>query len=242
MYRTETTTLIVAAISLFLFNCSRQEKQDQTIHLGAKTEQSAQEKVGTITKELDGFWGVKFGATINEAIETLKAKKPKKLKVDSTSLKDMRVHHVYVEGLRFAENWQTSYVSLGFFENKFMGGSVQFLPSYEYYDGPVLILAGVLGLFGKLKSDVDQTYYESYSYNQSLSPYREDEAGLYAIKKGYVNLYARWSFPSERTIELTLERSLSVILEYRDWELTKKEQALEDSISASEKAPLSKDY
>jgi hypothetical protein len=175
-------------------------------------------KSGIETPALDEFWGIKFGATQEEAKAVLLAKPGARL---SEKLTNDEV--LFVTGLSFSGREAKS-VRLYFIEGQLHTAQVFFKSSMS---------KDVFAYFDSVKADLDARYFPATSVERSYQ-YPTTENDEYASRElaarvGKAKFNAKWEFPVSgalsNSIALDLGETLSISITYSDGALFKKYEA-----------------
>lgn len=172
--------------------------------------------IGTIkaqntTEKPDGFWGIKFGATAEEAQKIMSEKegcKFIKTEEDGTI--------VYADGTFSGLSIRSIFLS--FIDDNFYYAIIVLNPDNE---------SSVFSDFRKFKEKLDSKYFKTEVYNEEFSTpyYKSDGRELQALKNGKANFSAIWSFGNETSIVLFLHTEVQLVLMYTD----KKLEAIADA-------------
>jgi len=154
-------------------------------------------------QNLDGFWGVRFGASIDSAKIIIKKKTTVTPKLNSD--KDILSYENVTFGGRTAD-----VVKLYFYKNQLYGGTVFYIPEKD---------PEILSLYRNIKNEVAEKYWEPQIDVESYkSPYSKDDGfELSAIKGGYATIGAIWYFPNSFSNEINHTGTIMISVEPKIW-------------------------
>lgn len=165
-------------------------------------------------KSIDGFWGIKFGATLDEVKAAMQAKGAKIY--EGLSKPDMLVYKDVIFTGR-----TTRFISLSFANNKFYEAIVV----YNAPDDSQL-----LGQFNLLTTELANVYGEANIVKEFQPPYTAgDGYEVQAIKLGKANYFATWKTNNNNTLLLQISKSGTISLFYTDKTLEKLKDAKKSS-------------
>jgi hypothetical protein len=161
----------------------------------------------TEKKSIDGFWGIKFGATADEVKAAVIAKGGK-LNADA-SKPDMLVFDNITFTGRAAELLRVNFVN-----GKFYEALVLFPPLDE---------GVVIGKFNTMVNELNDVYGPAKVYKKFEPPYDTGtgEYDVQAIKFGKGSYTAVWKTNNQNTIQLQIDKELGLQLYYSDSTLEK---------------------
>ena len=163
-------------------------------------------------KSIDGFLGIKFGATQDEAKARIIAKGGK----FSQATEHGTIYHDVV----FADR-STQFVSLQFTNDKFYEATVCF---------PAVDEVAVISRFNSMVDELNNVYNEADVSKKFVQPYKEgDGYEVDAIKFGNAKYVAFWNTNNGNTVQLQINKDLHLILYYTDTALEKLKGAKKSS-------------
>jgi hypothetical protein len=157
-------------------------------------------------KSIDGFWGIKFGASVDEISAAMKAKGAK-LHPESSDANAL----VYA-GVQFTQR-DVSQINMKFVEAKFYEATVNFPAPEE---------SQVLSQFQTITNELVGVYGEGKLTKAFEPPYTDgDGYTVSAIKLGKASYFYLWKTNNGNTIQLQINKDLSMALFYTDKTLEK---------------------
>ncbi len=156
-------------------------------------------------KPIEGFWGIKFGTTRDEAKKAILAKGGTLNSGSSAAL-------LSFSGVTFTQRRLTE------LQLKFTGG--KFYEAVASYPAPDE--TQVLGTFNTIVSELNAVYGQAEISKSFEPPYADgDGYAVQAIKFGKATIMAIWKTVNNNAIQLQIEKDLSMSLYYTDGTLEK---------------------
>ncbi|WP_439516351.1 hypothetical protein [Sediminibacterium sp.] len=162
-------------------------------------------------KTLEGFLGIRFGASIEDARSIIEQRA--NCVFDETNSTDESL--IYY-GINFGGR-DTLFILLFFYENSFSKASVYIEPKLE---------SQVVSLYQDIKAEINERYYESSEdFETYTTPYEKNDGYTEtAISLGKANFSCFWSFTGDKKIDdyisLRLDEELRIIINYENGYLT----------------------
>ena len=175
-------------------------------------------------KRIEGFYGIKFGSTKAQSMETMKAK---------GAVQDVPLtteNRVVYKSLTFAGR-KSNLAAIYFVDDKLYQGTVFFIANNDNE---------ALKLFDEVVNEIGELYPSQDVFKSFKSPYEEgDGHEVTAIKLGYATYTAFWNTPgsgeSENFVSLEVTTEMNLKLTYQDGNLIK-------IVGERSKAKKAKDY
>jgi len=174
--------------------------------------------ISATSQTLEGFMGIKFGASSETVKHTMSARPECRLNKQYSTEESLAF-----EGAMFAGR-QTAIILFSFVNNKFYTASVFIIPSLE---------SEAIELFNTIKEELDEKYFSTREYFETYKyPYEKGDGYTEsAIKQGKASFIAFWAFQdadssNKNFISLEIGKSLSIIITYQDGNLIKEASML----------------
>ncbi|MEO6521361.1 MAG: hypothetical protein ABIN91_06785 [Mucilaginibacter sp.] len=157
-------------------------------------------------KSIDGFWGIKFGASVDEVKTAIAAKG------GTYSTGSSKPDNLMFSGASFTGR-NTEYINVRTVNDKFYEASVGF---------PELTDVQLIPTFNTIVSELSAVYGDAKIEKTFKEPYKEGdglEAG--AIRIGMASYVARWKTNNGNTIIVQINKNSTITIFYTDTALNK---------------------
>ncbi len=201
---------IITILIVLLFTSNSIAFTQETSKKKNRKTTSSLEQTDASKQELDSFWGIKFGSTIQEVEEIMKTKNAIIDEEDSTD--EIKIYTNCIFAGR-----ETEYILLYFVNDSFFAAKVGFKEDLD---------TKTIELYKSIRSELNEKYYPTkLTVEKYKKPYyKGDGFEITAIQTGYAIIQSTWAFckkDSEKLRGITLQilPNLVVQLSYQDDEL-----------------------